>query len=231
MRGTGDAPPRAEAAAAAGSGAQQAPAAAPQQVPAGCQQQLGSSAQGGGAARQPGLHGASGWPSRMPRPADMTLQRSTIFYCASFPRKPGLTSQRERRAACAGALCCQPTSLCTPHPACCACPRAADALTKLRGTQQAERCLYAAIFDPRHSPGAPRSGWAQPCLGLCRWQPGTTPQCHPAPKHVCSRPCWRRLWRGALAGAAAGAARACQAPPPAAAAQAADRWAGGSAVV
>lgn len=39
------------------------------------------------------------WPARMPRPTDMLLQRSSIFYCPSFSRKPGLTSQRGCPAA------------------------------------------------------------------------------------------------------------------------------------
>ncbi|KAL4423217.1 hypothetical protein ABPG77_000009 [Micractinium sp. CCAP 211/92] len=64
--------------------------------------------------------GSVRWPARMPRPADMVLQRSPIFYCASFSQKPGLTSQH--------------------------------ILSKLRGSLGGERLLYAAIFDPLHSP-------------------------------------------------------------------------------
>lgn len=50
---------------------------------------------GKGRSRGGGGGGGSGWPARMPRPADMPLQRSPIFYCSSFPQKPGLTSQRK----------------------------------------------------------------------------------------------------------------------------------------
>jgi hypothetical protein len=35
----------------------------------------------------------------------------------------------------------------------------ADVLSKLKGAKDAERCLFAAIFDPKHSPGE------HPCLG------------------------------------------------------------------
>ncbi|PSC73504.1 telomerase reverse transcriptase [Micractinium conductrix] len=45
---------------------------------------------------------------------------ASIFYCASFSRKPGLTSQH--------------------------------VLVKLRGAPEGERTLFAAIFDPKHSP-------------------------------------------------------------------------------
>jgi hypothetical protein len=41
----------------------------------------------------------------MPRPTDMLLQRTSIVYCASFPQKPGLTTQRE------------PVPVCCPRPA------------------------------------------------------------------------------------------------------------------
>ncbi|KAL4860163.1 Telomerase reverse transcriptase [Chlorella vulgaris] len=75
---------------------------------------------GGAAQRGSSAGRKSSWPPRMPRPTDMSLQRSGIFYCASFPRKPGLT---------------------THH-----------VLSKLSGSQHAERCLFAAIFDPKHSP-------------------------------------------------------------------------------
>jgi hypothetical protein len=55
---------------------------------------VGSVAGGAGQGGSSAGHKSS-WPPRMPRPTDMSLQRSGIFYSASFPRKPGLTSQRE----------------------------------------------------------------------------------------------------------------------------------------
>lgn len=35
------------------------------------------------------------WPARMPRPTDMLIQRSGVFYCASFPPRPGFPAKRE----------------------------------------------------------------------------------------------------------------------------------------
>ena len=51
------------------------------------------------------------WPSRMPRPSDMLLHRASIFYCASFSRKPGLTSQRKCAAVRAAAPACRPAAV------------------------------------------------------------------------------------------------------------------------
>lgn len=65
---------------------------------------------GGSAEAAAGVcrRGGSGrWPARMPRPVDMVLQRSPIFYCASFSQKPGLTSQREP-PLCASPACVVP---------------------------------------------------------------------------------------------------------------------------
>jgi hypothetical protein len=68
----------------------------------------GGAARGGAAARQR----RSSWPARMPRPTDMLLQRTSIFYCASFPQKPGLTTQRELLLACYPACNCPDCSTC-----------------------------------------------------------------------------------------------------------------------
>lgn len=74
-------------AAAAGAAAAEATAAAAAGGAAGSAGNVGGVAAGAGQC--------SSWPQRMPRPTDMLLQRSSIFYCASFPRKPGLTTQRK----------------------------------------------------------------------------------------------------------------------------------------
>lgn len=76
-----------EAAQPTAAAAAPAPAAAAAAGRGGCG---GACAGAGGSLRRAG----GCWPARMPRPSDMLLQRTSIFYCASFPRKPGLTSQR-----------------------------------------------------------------------------------------------------------------------------------------
>ena len=89
-------------AAAAGAAAAEATAAA-----AGAGAAAGAAGNVGGVAA--GAAQRSSWPQRMPRPTDMLLQRSSIFYCASFPRKPGLTTQRKcAMAAGDGRLALQP---------------------------------------------------------------------------------------------------------------------------
>ena len=112
--------------------------------------------------------GAAGWwPPRMPRPSDMMLQRSNIFYCASFPRKPGLTTQRKQGVLAAAIVkhgadsSSQGKNGLPAHPVRPA--PAADMLSKLRGAQQADRSLYAAIFDAKHSPGGGASVLPMPC--------------------------------------------------------------------
>lgn len=39
--------------------------------------------------------GFTQWPRQLPKPTDMMLPRQPIFYCSSFPRKPGFTAKRE----------------------------------------------------------------------------------------------------------------------------------------
>lgn len=139
----------------------------------------------GGNRRSGSGGGGSGrWPARMPRPADMVLQRSPIFYCASFPQRPGLTSQREPPVCMVASLfpsCWSAPPLSRHQEACsfwlpfdhprvrtCPCVRstAADILSKLRGAPGGERLLYAAIFDPLHSPGEGATG--SPRVQTCR---------------------------------------------------------------
>jgi hypothetical protein len=41
-----------------------------------------------------GSPAAAMWPPRMPKPTDMVIQRSGMFYCASFPPRPGFPAKR-----------------------------------------------------------------------------------------------------------------------------------------
>ena len=41
-----------------------------------------------------GVFGHTQWPRYMPKPSEMMINRSPIFYCSTFPLKPGFTARR-----------------------------------------------------------------------------------------------------------------------------------------
>jgi len=41
-------------------------------------------------------YGYTQWPRYMPKPSEMVIIRMPVFYCATFPRRPGLPAKREK---------------------------------------------------------------------------------------------------------------------------------------
>ena len=55
-------------------------------------------------------YGYTQWPRYMPKPTEMHIGRAPIFYCATFPPRPGFAAKRESTLSHPGALTLRPSS-------------------------------------------------------------------------------------------------------------------------